>query len=91
MHILLYRIALQFFTDYLSHHLLYIEESHGGVIVNLRNGVIHIVNDISLSILWILQGLSYRFGNRFPRNDRERRIPLWDASSSIGKRKTLFV
>ena len=41
------RIALQLFTDYLSHHLLYIEEGHGGVVINLRNGVIHIVNGIA--------------------------------------------
>ena len=41
------RITLQLFTDYLSHHLLYIEEGHRGVIVNLRNGVIHIVNGIA--------------------------------------------
>lgn len=41
------RITLQLFTDYLSHHLLYIEEGNRGVIVNLRNGVIHIVNGIA--------------------------------------------
>ena len=41
------RIALQFFTDYLSHHLLYIEESHGVVVINLRNGVVHIINGIA--------------------------------------------
>ena len=41
------RITLQLFTDYHSHHLLYIEESHGGVIVNLRNGVVHIINGIA--------------------------------------------
>ena len=41
------RITLQLFTDYLSHHLLYIEESHRGVIVNLRNGVVHIINGIA--------------------------------------------
>lgn len=47
MHILFKRIALQLFTDYLSHHLLYIEESHGGVVVYFRNGVIHIINGIA--------------------------------------------
>ena len=41
------RITLQLFTDYLSHHLLYIEEGHRGVIVNLRNGVVHIINGIA--------------------------------------------
>ena len=41
------RITLQLFTDYLSHHLLYIKESHRVVIVNLRNGVIHIINGIA--------------------------------------------
>ena len=41
------RITLQLFTDYLSHHLLYIEEGHGGVIVNLRNGVVHIIHGIA--------------------------------------------
>ena len=44
--ILIKRITLQLFTDYLSHHLLYIEESHRVVIVNLRNGIIHIINGI---------------------------------------------
>ena len=37
------RIALQLFTDYFCHHLLYIEEGHGVVVINLRNGVIHIL------------------------------------------------
>ena len=41
------RITLQLFTDYLSHHLLYIEEGHGVVVINLKNGVIHIVNGIA--------------------------------------------
>ena len=41
------RISLQFFTDYLSHHLLYIEEGHGVVEIYLRNGVIHIINGIA--------------------------------------------
>ena len=46
-HSLFKRITLQLFTDYLSHHLLYIEESHGVVVINLRNGVVHIINGIA--------------------------------------------
>lgn len=49
MHILFERITLQFFTDYLSYHLLYIEEGHGAVVINLRNGVVHIINGIAYS------------------------------------------
>ena len=45
--ILIKRITLQLFTDYLSHHLLYVEKGHGVVIVNLRNGVVHIINGIA--------------------------------------------
>lgn len=41
------RITLQLFTDYLSHYLHYIKEGHGIVIVNLRNGVIHIIHGIA--------------------------------------------
>lgn len=41
------RITLKLLTDYLPHHLLYIEEGHGVVVINLRNGVIHIVNGIA--------------------------------------------
>ena len=41
------RISLQLFTDYFSHDLLYIEESHGVVVIYLRNGVVHIVNGIA--------------------------------------------
>ena len=40
-------VTLQLFADYLSHHLLYIEESHGVVVINLRNGVVHIINGIA--------------------------------------------
>ena len=47
MHILFERITLKLLTDYLSHQLLYIEESHRVVIVNLRNGVVHIINGIA--------------------------------------------
>lgn len=47
MHILFERITLKLLTDYLPHHLLYIEESHGVVVIYLRNGVVHIVNGIA--------------------------------------------
>ena len=47
MHILFKRITLQLFADYLSHHLLYIEEGHGVVVIYLRNGVVHIINGIA--------------------------------------------
>ena len=40
-------ITLQLFTDYLFQHLFYIEEGHGVVVINLRNGVIHIINGIA--------------------------------------------
>ena len=40
-------ITLQLFTDCISHYLLYIEESHEVVIVNLRNSIIHIINGIA--------------------------------------------
>ena len=51
--ILIKRITLQLFTDYLSHLLLYIEESHRVVIVNLRNGVIHIIRAFALKLLYL--------------------------------------
>ena len=41
------RIALKLFTDYLPHYLLYIKESHGGIVVYFRNGIIHIINGIA--------------------------------------------
>ena len=41
------RIAHQLFTDYLSHYLFYIEESHRVVVVYFRNGVVHIINGIA--------------------------------------------
>lgn len=47
MHILFERVTLKLLTDYLPHHLLYIEESHGVVVIYLRNGVVHIVNGIA--------------------------------------------
>ena len=47
MHILFERITLKLLTDYLPHDLLYIEEGHGGVVINLRNGVVHIIDGIA--------------------------------------------
>lgn len=40
-------VTLQLFTDYHSHHLLYIEKGHRVIIVYLRNVVIHIINGIA--------------------------------------------
>ena len=55
MHILFERVTLKLLTDHLPHHLLYIEEGHGVVIVNLRNGVIHIIHGITYQLYGFFQ------------------------------------
>ena len=47
MHLLFERITLKLLTDYLPYHLLYIDEGHWVVVINLRNGVVHIINGIA--------------------------------------------
>lgn len=55
MHILFERITLKLLTDYLPHHLLYIVEGHRGVVIYLRNDIIHIINGIDYPFNGFLQ------------------------------------